>query len=54
MGASQNTIGVMKPDGEYVLDAGKGRPPTYIAGTVPPPASRVDRQVTVSARPCSW
>ena len=28
-----------KPEGDYVLDAGKGRPPTYIAGTVPPAAA---------------
>jgi phosphoserine phosphatase RsbU/P len=35
-----------KPEGDYVLDAGKGRPPTYIAGTVPPAAAGVDRQVT--------
>jgi sigma-B regulation protein RsbU (phosphoserine phosphatase) len=44
--SSQNTISARKPDGEYVLDAGQGRPPTYIAGTVPPPAASVDRQVT--------
>ncbi|MGA8490769.1 MAG: SpoIIE family protein phosphatase, partial [Terriglobales bacterium] len=45
-GTSQNTIGVTKPQGEYVLDVGQGRPPTYIAGTVPPPAAGVDHQVT--------
>ena len=44
--SSQNMIGVSKPEGEYLLDVGNGRPPTYIAGTVPPPAASVDRQVT--------
>jgi phosphoserine phosphatase RsbU/P len=44
--SSSNTIAVRKPEGEYVLDAGKGRPPTYIAGTLPPSAARVDHQVT--------
>ncbi len=43
---SSNTISVKKPEGEFVLDAGKGRPPTFIAGTVPPAAASVDRQVT--------
>ena len=45
-GASQKGTTGGKPEGEYVLDVGKGRPPTYIAGTVPPPAASVDRQVT--------
>jgi sigma-B regulation protein RsbU (phosphoserine phosphatase) len=35
-----------KPEGDYVLDAGKGRPPTFTAGTLPPAAAGVDRQVT--------
>ncbi len=43
---SSNTISVKKPEGEFVLDAGKGRPPTFIAGTVPPAAASVDHQVT--------
>jgi sigma-B regulation protein RsbU (phosphoserine phosphatase) len=45
-GGSQNAISLTKPEGEYVLDVGQGRPPTSIAGTVPPPAASVDRQVT--------
>jgi sigma-B regulation protein RsbU (phosphoserine phosphatase) len=44
--SSSNTVLVLKPHEEYVLDAGKGRLPTYNAGTVPPPAASVDRQVT--------
>jgi phosphoserine phosphatase RsbU/P len=43
---SNTAIIFNKPEGDYVLDAGKGRPPTYIAGTVPPPAASVDREVT--------
>jgi phosphoserine phosphatase RsbU/P len=43
---SPNTISLSNSEGEYVLDAGKGRPPTYTAGTVPPAAAGVDRQVT--------
>jgi phosphoserine phosphatase RsbU/P len=35
-----------KTEGDYVLDAGKGRPPTFSAGAVPPPAATVDRLVT--------
>jgi phosphoserine phosphatase RsbU/P len=35
-----------KKEGDYVLDAGKGRPPTFTAGAVPPPAATVDRLVT--------
>jgi phosphoserine phosphatase RsbU/P len=45
-GSSPNTLSVRKPEGEYVLDAGKGRPPTFTAGTVPAAAAGVDRQVT--------
>ena len=44
--SSPNTISLSDTEGEYVLDAGKGRPPTYTAGTVPPSAAIVDRQVT--------
>ncbi|HXM21295.1 MAG TPA: SpoIIE family protein phosphatase [Terriglobales bacterium] len=40
------TITVRKPEGDYVLDTGKGRPPTFTAGTVPGAAAGVDRQVT--------
>jgi len=40
--ASTNTA----QKGVYVLDAGKGRPPTHTAGTIPPAAASVDRQVT--------
>jgi sigma-B regulation protein RsbU (phosphoserine phosphatase) len=45
-GSNPNTITVRKPEGEYVLDTGKGRPPTFTAGTVPAAAAGVDRQVT--------
>jgi len=44
--SSSSTVLVLKPHEEYVLDAGKGRLPTYNAGTVPPQAASVDRQVT--------
>jgi phosphoserine phosphatase RsbU/P len=45
--ANSNTSVVFnKTDGDYVLDAGKGRPPTFTAGAVPPPAAAVDRLVT--------
>ncbi len=45
--ANPNTAVVFnKTDGDYVLDAGKGRPPTFTAGAVPPPAAAVDRLVT--------
>ncbi|MGO9124981.1 MAG: PP2C family protein-serine/threonine phosphatase [Terriglobales bacterium] len=41
------SISVSKPAGDYVLDTGKEEiRPTYTAGTVPPPAARVDPQVT--------
>jgi sigma-B regulation protein RsbU (phosphoserine phosphatase) len=43
---SPNTISLGTSEGDYVLDAGKGRPPTYTAGTLPPAAASVDRQVT--------
>jgi phosphoserine phosphatase RsbU/P len=43
---SSDSIVIIKPQGEYVLDAGKGRPPTFIAGTMPPPMAKVDREVT--------
>jgi phosphoserine phosphatase RsbU/P len=45
-GSSPNTISVRKPEGEYVLDAGKVRPPTFTAGTLPAAAAGVDREVT--------
>jgi sigma-B regulation protein RsbU (phosphoserine phosphatase) len=44
--AQPNTITLKKPEGEYVLDTGKGRPPTFTAGTVPSAAAGVDRLVT--------
>jgi phosphoserine phosphatase RsbU/P len=44
--SSDTAIIFNKPEGDYVLDAGKGRPPTFTAGAVPPSAARVDRQVT--------
>ena len=40
------SISIRKPEGEYVLDTGKSRPPTYSVGDVPPPISAVDGQVT--------
>jgi len=42
-----NSISIRKPEGEYVLDTGKSRPPNYSVGTVPPPARALDRQVTL-------
>jgi sigma-B regulation protein RsbU (phosphoserine phosphatase) len=49
--AAQDGSGVgivlRKPEGDYVLDTGKQEiRPTYTAGAVPPPAARVDPQVT--------
>jgi sigma-B regulation protein RsbU (phosphoserine phosphatase) len=44
--SSRTAIIWNKPEGDYVLDAGKGRPPSFTAGVVPPPAASVDRQVT--------
>ena len=43
---SSPTVTLRKPEGEYVLDTGKSRPPTYSVGSVPPPLRGVDRQVT--------
>jgi phosphoserine phosphatase RsbU/P len=43
---SNTAIIFNKSEGDYVLDAGKGRPPTFTAGAVPPPAATVDRLVT--------
>jgi len=43
---SSPTVTLRKPEGEYVLDTGKSRPPTYSVGSVPPPIRSVDRQVT--------
>jgi sigma-B regulation protein RsbU (phosphoserine phosphatase) len=43
---SNTAIIFNKTEGDYVLDAGKGRPPTFTAGAVPPPAATVDRLVT--------
>jgi len=43
---SSPAVTVRKPEGEYVLDTGKSRPPTYSVGSVPPPTGSVDRQVT--------
>ena len=43
---SSPAVTVRKPEGEYVLDTGKSRPPTYSIGSVPPPTGSVDRQVT--------
>src|SRR5579863_2971200 len=44
---SKVALTLSKPEGDYVLDTGKEAPrPTYTAGTVPPPAARVDPQVT--------
>jgi phosphoserine phosphatase RsbU/P len=41
------SISVSKPEGDYILDTGKEEiRPTYTAGTVPPPAARLDPQVT--------
>jgi phosphoserine phosphatase RsbU/P len=40
------TVSIGKPEGEYILDTGKSRPPTYSVGDVPPPTGSVDRQVT--------
>jgi sigma-B regulation protein RsbU (phosphoserine phosphatase) len=41
------SISLSKPEGDYVLDTGKAElRPTYTAGTVPPPAARIDPQVT--------
>jgi len=46
-GGPSNTITIKKPEGEYVLDTGKeGLKPTFTAGSVPPPTSSLDRQVT--------
>ncbi|MGO9646952.1 MAG: PP2C family protein-serine/threonine phosphatase [Terriglobales bacterium] len=40
------SISLSKPEGDYVLDTGKAEiRPTYTAGTVPPPAARLDPQV---------
>ncbi len=44
---SKASITLSKPEGDYVLDTGKeALRPTYTAGTVPPPAARIDPQVT--------
>lgn len=44
---SKVALTLSKPEGDYVLDTGKETPrPTYTAGAVPPPAARVDPQVT--------
>jgi sigma-B regulation protein RsbU (phosphoserine phosphatase) len=43
---SKSAVIFNKTEGDYVLDAGKGRPPTFTAGSVPPPAAAVDRLVT--------
>ena len=44
---SRATITLSKPEGDYVLDTGKeALRPTYTAGTMPPPAARIDPQVT--------
>jgi sigma-B regulation protein RsbU (phosphoserine phosphatase) len=44
---SKVAITLNKPEGEYVLDTGKeALRPTYTAGSVPPPAARLDPQVT--------
>jgi sigma-B regulation protein RsbU (phosphoserine phosphatase) len=44
---SKVAITLNKPEGEYVLDTGKeALRPTYTAGLVPPPAARLDPQVT--------
>ena len=44
---SVNTITFSKPEGQYVLDTGSGPlKPSFTAGTVPPPTSGSDRQVT--------
>ena len=40
-------VTLSKPEGDYVLDTGKDEiRPAYTAGTVPPPAARIDPQVT--------
>jgi sigma-B regulation protein RsbU (phosphoserine phosphatase) len=42
-----SSISIRKPEGDYVLDTGKSGPvPTYTAGSVPPRARALDRQVT--------
>ncbi len=44
---SKVAIALNKPEGDYVLDTGKGAlRPTYTAGAVPPAAASVDPQVT--------
>ncbi len=44
---SKAAVTFSKPEGVYVLDTGKGAlRPTYTAGAVPPPAARIDPQVT--------
>jgi sigma-B regulation protein RsbU (phosphoserine phosphatase) len=44
---SKVAVTLNKPEGDYVLDTGKeALRPTYTAGTVPPPAARLDPQVT--------
>jgi sigma-B regulation protein RsbU (phosphoserine phosphatase) len=44
---SKVAITLNKPEGDYVLDTGKeALRPTYTAGTIPPPAARLDPQVT--------
>jgi sigma-B regulation protein RsbU (phosphoserine phosphatase) len=44
---SKVAVTLNKPEGDYVLDTGKeALRPTYTAGTVPPPAARIDPQVT--------
>ena len=44
---SKVAITLNKPEGDYVLDTGKDAlRPTFTAGTVPPPAARIDPQVT--------
>jgi sigma-B regulation protein RsbU (phosphoserine phosphatase) len=42
-----DTITIIKPDGQYVLDTGNAQlKPTYTAGAVPPPTDSLDKQVT--------
>jgi sigma-B regulation protein RsbU (phosphoserine phosphatase) len=44
--SSPNTITLRKSDNQYVLDTGKEPlQPTFVAGSVPPPTRRMDRQV---------
>jgi len=43
---NKSSIVIGKPEGTYVLETGKSRPPTYSAGSVPAPTGSIDPQVT--------